>query len=105
MSFDRLRVGANAAERYSCRGLRLKLGAARLAARSRPKFVQRRSGLRGDVVRAQLPRHGRVNGLAMTQEVCLRRDESLERRVDVEENHVGDEAVDAGVDAAWLRAE
>ena len=39
---------------------------------------------------------------AMVHQIGVRSDELLERRVDVVEVDVGDEAIDPGVDAGWL---
>src|SRR5438477_613570 len=46
-----------------------------------------------------------VNGAAVAHDIVMRNHELLERRVDVVEIDVGDEAVDAGVDAAWSVAD
>ena len=45
------------------------------------------------------PHHRFMDGGAMAHEILLGRHELLQRRVDVVEIDVGDEAVDAGVDA------
>src|ERR1700741_4214752 len=47
---------------------------------------------------------GRVNGAAMSHDIVMGDDELLERRIDVVEIDVGDEAVDAGIDACRLLA-
>src|SRR6516164_11003589 len=43
--------------------------------------------------------HGRMNRVAMAHEIGVGGDELLERRIDVVKMDIGDEAIDAGVDA------
>ncbi len=59
----------------------------------------RQSRARRAVRLARLRRQGGVDRLAVAHEFGMRHDASLERRVDGVEVDVGDEAVDAGVDA------
>src|SRR5215510_4612414 len=53
---------------------------------------------------AQLLRHRRMDLAAVAHDVGLLDDELLEQRIDVVKPNVGDEAVDAGVDAGRRRA-
>src|SRR5262245_55510159 len=48
--------------------------------------------------------HGRMDRVAMAQEIGVGVDELLERRIDVVKTDVGDEAIYAGVDAGRLLA-
>src|ERR1700730_6261663 len=50
-----------------------------------------------------LPHHCFVDGGEMGHKIRLGRDELLERRVDVVKENIGDEAIDAGIDAGWGR--
>ena len=43
-----------------------------------------------------------MDGATTAHQIAVRQDEPLQRRVDVEEIDVGDEAVDASIDASRL---
>src|SRR5712691_1836989 len=61
-------------------------------------------GSSGLLLPARRCAHGGVDGVAMAHEIGVGGDELLERRIDVVAMDIGDEAVDAGVDAGGLLA-
>src|SRR6266704_2995963 len=63
------------------------------------------SDLRARADARELPRHRRVDRIAMTHEIFVRRDEYPQRRVDLVEMNVGDKSIDRGIDAARFCAE
>src|SRR5271169_3107464 len=69
-----------------------------------PCAEQANPTLKTPILHVRVRAHRFVDRVAMADQIAMRRDELLERRVDVVEINVGDEAVDACINAGRLRA-